>query len=84
MTIRVCHKSFNSIVRFFVTILPLIVIGVGIWVLSISISGGVGVIVIGLFVLNWVWFVEPHINDEPNILQKINNKFKLFTWREDC
>lgn len=46
--------------------------------------GGMMLSTIGTIVFLLGMIVHPFIHDEPNIFEKINNKYKLFRWNEDC
>jgi len=94
MTIRVCHNSFRKFTKYayktFIIFIKLctIVLIIASLILSINepIYHGFGFVfgALGILVIFYISFLIPLLNDEPNILMKLNRRFKLFSWREDC
>jgi len=98
MTIKVCKQKTEDIVvnlakglyyLFMFSCIAFLPIGIYAIVNDIGLDSqgdsigwlGIFVGVCGLFVL---LFLTPWVMEEPNLISKLNSKYKIFEWNRDC
>ena len=98
MTIKVCKEKFNtSVIKSLTVFYYIVMIGLigsiplGIYTIQNNLVlgsqggsiGWLGVFIGSLAVFILV-FLQPWMDDKPNLISKLNSKYKIFEWNDDC